>query len=52
MCFYRQKKIAEIDEKLSSLRAVKRQLSRLASTCREEAPAAECPILEAFEGKN
>ncbi len=46
-----EKKIAEIDEKLRSLRAVKKQLVRLASVCRETAPASECPILEAFEGK-
>jgi MerR family mercuric resistance operon transcriptional regulator len=45
-----EKKIAEIDEKLRSLRSVKRQLTRLASACREEAPVSECPILEAFDG--
>ncbi len=45
-----EKKITEIDEKLRSLRAVKRQLTRLASACREEAPVSECPILEAFDG--
>ncbi len=47
-----EKKIAEIDEKLRSLRAVKRQLTRLASACREEAPVSECPILEAFDGES
>ena len=45
-----EKKITEIDEKLRSLRAVKRQLTRLASACREEALVSECPILEAFDG--
>ncbi len=47
-----EKKIAEIDEKLRSLRAVRRQLGKLASACREAAPMSECPILEALEGKS
>ena len=47
-----ERKIAEIDEKLHSLRAVKCQLTRLASACREEAPISECPILEALDGKS
>ena len=42
-------KVAEIEEKIRSLRTVKRELEALASACRGEAPLAECPILEALE---
>lgn len=47
-----QAKIDDIDRKLKSLRAMKRALGVLVSTCRNDASARECPILEALDEKN
>lgn len=45
-----QGKIAEIDEKLKTLRAVKRELEKLTSACHAELPVYECPIMHALSG--
>lgn len=42
------KRIAEIDAKVTSLRTAKRSLQRLADKC-AEGGAGRCPIIEAFE---
>jgi len=43
-------KISEIDEKMRSLRAMRRALSKLADECASpRGPVSECPILEALE---
>ena len=47
-----ERKLAEVEEKLRALRAVKGRLRKLSTACRAEAPASECPILEALEGMN
>ena len=39
-------KIADIEEKIKSLRAMKKALVRLTATCCGEGLASECPILE------
>ena len=44
-----QRKISDIDEKIKSLRAIKRQLTTLASACQSEDLNAKCPILEALD---
>lgn len=44
-----ERKLSEIDERLQTLRAVRRELRKLTSACRDEAPLYECPILEALE---
>lgn len=44
-------KISEIDGKLKVLRAVKRELEKLASACQAELPVYECPIMHALSGK-
>ncbi len=41
-----QRKISEIDDNARSLRAIKRQLTTLASACRSEQMVSDCPILE------
>lgn len=40
-----ERKMAEIEEKIRTLQAMKRSLRQLADACRMEAPIAECPIL-------
>jgi Zn(II)-responsive transcriptional regulator len=43
-------KIAEIDEKIAALNAMKRTLVNLETLCcGDDQPASECPILESFE---
>lgn len=42
-------KIADIDRKTRSLRAMRRALQVLVDSCRREGSTRECPILEAFE---
>jgi MerR family copper efflux transcriptional regulator len=44
-----ESKIAGIDEKISSLRGMKRALSKLTSTCRGRGVVSDCPILEALD---
>ena len=43
-----EKKIADIDGKLRSLRRIKRALVDLTRTCKEESTLVECPILKAM----
>ncbi len=42
-------KIANIDEKIRQLRAMKKSLQRLTASCSGIGPACGCPILESFE---
>ena len=42
-------KIADIDEKLRALRAMKRALVHLAAACAGSGPVSACPILESLE---
>ncbi|MCZ2075915.1 MAG: MerR family DNA-binding protein [Bryobacterales bacterium] len=42
-------KLADIDQKIRTLRAMKEVLSRLATVCPGRGPSTECPILESFE---
>ncbi|MCC7419938.1 MAG: MerR family transcriptional regulator [Planctomycetaceae bacterium] len=44
-----ERKIAEIDGKIRSLRRIRRALQQLAETCPGHGPTSECPILEALE---
>jgi MerR family copper efflux transcriptional regulator len=46
-----QRKIAEIDEKISDLQAMRTALSKLLAECRGETPITQCPIIEALAGK-
>ncbi len=45
-------KIDDIDQKLKSLRAMKRALGVLVKTCRNDGSTRECPILEALAEKS
>jgi len=45
-------KIADIETKIVTLRRMKKALVRLATACGEKAITAECPILEALEGRS
>ncbi|MDA0999033.1 MAG: MerR family transcriptional regulator [bacterium] len=47
-----ERKISEIDGKLRTLRAVKRELEKLASACHAELPVYECPIMHALSGSD
>ena len=42
-------KIADIEEKLRDLRAMKRVLVRITAACAGRGPVSECPILESLE---
>ena len=42
-------KIDGIDEKLRRLRAMRRALAKLVTTCRGRGSTRECPVLEAFD---
>jgi Hg(II)-responsive transcriptional regulator len=42
-------KIADIDQKIRSLRAMRRALQVLVDSCRREGSTRECPILEALD---
>ena len=44
-------KIAEIDEKICALRAMKDALNRLAERCPGCGPLTDCPILDALDAK-
>jgi len=46
-----QAKIEDIENRLKSLRAMKRALGILVSSCRSERSVRECPILEALDEK-
>src|SRR5437763_1115130 len=43
-------KIADIEEKLRGLRAMKKVLVRITAVCAGRGPVSECPILESLEG--
>jgi len=45
-------KIADIDEKIRQLRAMKKSLQRLTASCSGSGPVCGCPILESFENDN
>jgi MerR family mercuric resistance operon transcriptional regulator len=40
-----EKKISDIDERISALQRMRRALSKLKSECRGDLPASQCPIL-------
>ena len=42
-------KLADIDQKIRTLQAMKRVLTKLATACPGRGPSTECPILESFE---
>jgi MerR family transcriptional regulator, copper efflux regulator len=42
-------KVADIDNKLRDLRAMRKALGKLMAECSGRSPASECPILEALE---
>ena len=44
-------KIADIEEKVRTLRAMKQALNRLAERCPGCGPLSDCPILDALDGK-
>lgn len=43
------KKIADIEEKIRSLRRMKHALVKVSASCRGRGPTSECPILEALD---
>ena len=43
-------KIIDIEEKLRSLKKIKKALNKLAATCSGRGPVGDCPILEALGG--
>jgi MerR family mercuric resistance operon transcriptional regulator len=47
-----QAKIADIEQKLRALRAMKRALVRITATCVGRGPVSACPILESLEEEN
>ncbi len=42
-------KLADIDQRIRTLQAMKRVLTRLATACPGRGPSTECPILESLE---
>ena len=44
-------KLADIEEKIQSLRAMKHALTALAESCPGRGPLSECPILDALDAK-
>jgi MerR family copper efflux transcriptional regulator len=44
-----EQKIAEVDEKIRTLRAMGKALMRLAGACSGRGPISECPILESLQ---
>lgn len=49
VCARAEVKLADIDAKLRSLRAMRRALAKLMEECQRGAPTSECPILDSFE---
>jgi len=45
-----QAKLRDIEDKLRSLEAMRKSLTRLVRSCSGKGAATECPILDAFEG--
>jgi hypothetical protein len=46
-----QAKIADIEDKMRTLKAMKTALSRLTERCSGCGPASECPILESIDSE-
>ena len=46
-----QTKLAEIDDKIRSLRGIRRALTKLVTGCSGRGPATNCTILEALDGE-
>jgi len=44
-------KVADLDQKVRSLEAMRRVLSKLAKECSGQGPVSECPILDALDEK-
>ncbi len=44
-------KILDIDAKIRVLRSIRRALSRFAASCAGRGPVGDCPILDAFDGR-
>ena len=44
-----QRKLADVDRRITQLRRVRQALSKLAAECSGRGPTSECPILEALE---
>ena len=44
-------KLADVDEKIRSLRAIRRALAVLVTRCASDGPTEECPILEALDAE-
>jgi len=44
-----ENKIADIEEKIETLRTMKNALTKLRDQCKGKGPTSECPILEALE---
>ena len=44
-----ERKIADVEQRISTLTRMKRALAKLASSCSGRGPTSECPILEALE---
>lgn len=42
-------KIADVEQKIETLKAMKRVLERVTGTCRSAGPISECPILESLD---
>lgn len=47
-----QAKIADIEQRITALREMRRALARLAAQCRGQGPSSACPILEALDGED
>lgn len=45
-------KIADIDEKIRTLKAMKKALVRLTNACSGRGPVSDCPILESLQEEN
>lgn len=46
-----QGKIADVQNKIRALQAIKKALERLTATCHGSGPVSECPILESLDPK-
>lgn len=46
-----ERKIADIDQRITALKRMKAALTRLAAACSGRGPTSECPILEALESE-
>ena len=46
-----QDKIRDIDEKVRTLQAMRKALSKLVSECTGESPISECPILDTLDSE-